>query len=127
MKRIKLSSRFLTFQLGILVQPILLLAMLGLSGCADIRLRMGTETQPQNIESVLRLNQSTQSDVKQIFGAPDGTGAYVSPITGKYSTVWSYYFAEGTLKSMDDTYLFIYFDNDVYEGYLWFENTISGK
>ena len=127
MKTVKLGSRSFAFHLGILAQGLLMLTMSCLSGCADIRLRMGTETQPQNIESVLRLNQSTQSDVRQMYGAPDGIGAYVSPITGKYSTVWSYYFAEGTLKSMDDTFLFVYFDNDVYEGYLWFENTISGK
>ena len=127
MKRVKPSPRSFAFQLGILVQALLLLTMSSLYGCADIRLRMGTETQPQNIETVLQLNQSTQSDVRQMFGAPDGIGAYVSPITGKYSTVWSYYFAEGTLKSMDDTFLFVYFDNDVYEGYLWLSNTITGK
>jgi len=26
------------------------------------------------------------------------------------------------LKAMDDTFLFVYFDSDAYEGYLWFEN-----
>ena len=127
MKRVKLISRLQAFHSVMLVQTILLMTILGLSGCADLRLRMGTETQPQNIETVLRFNESTQSDVRQLFGAPDGVGAYVSPINGEYSTVWSYYFAEGTMKTMDDIYLFIYFDNDIYEGYLWLENTISGK
>ena len=127
MKRVKLISRFPAFHSVMLVQTILLMTILGLSGCADLRLRMGTETQPQNIESVLRFDESTQSDVRQLFGAPDGVGAYVSPITGEYSTVWSYYFAEGTMKTMDDIYLFVYFDNDIYEGYLWLKNTISGK
>ena len=127
MKGIRSSSRAVVLRPGMLVRVILMFALLGLSGCAEVRLRMGTETHPQDIESVLRFNQSTQGDVRRTFGPPDGIGAYVSPITGRYSTVWSYYFAEGTLKTMDDTFLFVYFDDDVYEGYLWFENTISGK
>ena len=124
--KIQLNLRSRVTHLGTMVQVGLLLGLLGLSGCANIQLRMGTETEPQDIESVLQLNQSTQSDVRREFGAPDGVGAYVSPITGKYSTMWSYYFAKGTLKVMDDTFLFVYFDDDVYEGYLWFENTIGG-
>ena len=124
MKRIKYNLDKLIFQSRTFIYVTLLLMLLTLSGCVSIQLRMGTETQPQNIETVLQLKQSTQEDVKKVFGPPDGLGAYVSPVTGKYSTVWSYYFAQGTLETMDDTFLYIYFDDDIYEGYLWFENTL---
>jgi len=124
MKSRKYNLVKLVFQPGTFVLAVMLLILLILPGCINIQLRMGTETQPQNIETVLHFNKSTQNEVKSAFGPPDGVGAYVSPITGKYSTVWSYYFAQGTLDTMDDTFLYIYFDDDVYEGYLWFENTL---
>ena len=117
-------SRF-SFLPGVFAAAGILLMLSVLTGCVNVQIRMGTEVEPENIETALQFNQSTKGDVRRLFGAPDGIGAYVSPITGKYSTMWSYYFAQGTLKVMDDIFLFVYFDGDVYEGYLWFENTIE--
>ena len=120
------NPRRVLFRSGLFGLLALLVTVSTLSGCTSVQLRMGTRTQPQEIENLLQFGQSTRHDVKQLFGEPDGTGAYLSPITGRYSTVWSYYFAEGTLELMDDTFLFVYFDNELYEGYLWFENRMQG-
>ncbi len=104
---------------------ILTVTMLGISGCITYQFRMGKDTKPHNIEATLTLYESTQEDVKRIFGVPEGVGVYVSPITGIKSVLWTYYFAEGDLNKMNDTYLYVYFDGDIYEGYLWFENSLE--
>jgi hypothetical protein len=37
-------------------------------------------------------------------------------------TMWSYYYEEGDLKDMRRIFLFVYFDRDKYDGYMWFSS-----
>jgi len=36
--------------------------------------------------------------------------------------MWSYYYEEGTLKDARRIFLFVYFDQDMYDGYMWFSS-----
>lgn len=95
-----------------------------ISGCAEIQFKMGDKIDPTNIESVLHINKSTKEDVRSVYGEPDGKGIYVSPINGESSNMWTYFYADGTLSTINDTNLLIYFDDDIYQGYLWFSNNL---
>ncbi len=33
--------------------------------------------------------------------------------------MWSYYYEEGTLQDVRRTFLFVYFDGDLFDGYFW--------
>jgi len=104
--------------------PILAFTFL-ISGCMNVQVEMGRKVNPSNIESALRLKESTQDEVKSLLGTHDGVGVYVSPITGKFYTMWTYFFAEGSTSELNDVNLFVYFDRNVYEGFLWFSNNLK--
>ncbi len=101
------------------------LAMLLLStmvmGC-DIRMRIGNRPNTDLLETALRVGESTRADVRAALGAPFGTGRSMIPIDPTPRTVWSYYYEEGDLKDARRIFLFVYFNQDRYDGYMWFSS-----
>lgn len=92
------------------------------SGCANIPVRMGTRPNAEVLESSLRLGESTRADVLAVLGMPDGKGSAMLPIDTQPRTLWSYYYGEGDLKDSRQIFLFVYFDQDRYDGYMWFSS-----
>jgi len=100
-----------------------LIALLVLSsGCMNIQVRMGNRPNVEALERSLRVGESTQTDVLRVLGQPSGKGAAMLPIDPKPRTMWSYYYSESTLEESKQIFLFVYFDQTRYDGYLWFSD-----
>ncbi len=103
--------------LGLMVVFLVLLS----AGC-DIKVRVGTRPDTTVLEKSLRIGESTRADVLAALGEPYGKGRAVLPIDRKPRTMWSYYYEEGDLKDDRRIFLFVYFDQDRYDGYMWFSS-----
>ncbi len=101
------------------------------------------------LETMLRPGKSTPAEVTAALGKPNGRGGVMLPVLDKRAREsWTYYFEEGhfrvkrggggyfkteggliTPKGGPDLdvdsrriFLFVYFDDGVYDGYLWFSS-----
>lgn len=100
---------------------LILMVALPMGGCID-RIRIGNRPNPDVLEQSLRLGESTPADVVAALGQPYGKGRAVLPIDSNPKTLWSYYYEEGDLKDARRIFLFVYFDHDHYDGYMWFSS-----
>ena len=111
---------------------ILSLVLLHMIGCADVHFSAGTRPHLIALEDVLKIGQSSEAYVLAALGAPSGKGKEMFPIGQEWGTVnnyhqkqrtmWSYYFEEGNLKDDRRIFLFVFFDGDRYDGYMWFSS-----
>ena len=82
------------------------------------------------LEGTLRPGVSKKSDVLATLGPRTGAGAIFLPIDRSPREVWSYYYEEATVRAQRGvmsgesgrTFLFVYFDDDRYDGYMWFSS-----
>jgi len=93
------------------------LLLLGSAGCGDVRYYVSRPIELDAIESRLRMKESTRKDVLEVLGPPEGKGREMLPISPAPRTMWSCYYEEGTLKDARRTFLFVYFDGDIFDGY----------
>jgi hypothetical protein len=98
----------------------MLMSFLG-SGCG-VRFVAGSRPNIDVLEKSLRMGESTAADVSAALGEPSGKGRAMLPIESKPRTMWSYYYEEGTLEDDRRIFLFVYFDQDRYNGYMWFSS-----
>ena len=118
-----------------MVTALLLMATAGCSSTIEAgRIGEGTRPVPALLESTLIFGQSTYADVKDIFGEPNGPGSIFLPIDNEPRETWAYNYElsgvdtdkQGKLVLMSiRTYLFIYFDEGIYDGYMWFSSMPS--
>ncbi len=94
------------------------------TGCADIKIRIGIRPNPDILETSLRIGESTSADALAALGPPFGKGRAMHPMDPKTKplTLWSYYYEEGDLKDSRRIFLFVFFDHDRYDGYMWFSS-----
>ena len=101
------------------------------AGCSGIKYTVGTRPVTEALETTLRLGESTPAEVIAALGKPSGQGGVMLPELDKRARKsWTYYFEEGQITArgqgqppdvdMGHIFLFVYFDDDVYDGYLWF-------
>lgn len=95
------------------------LLLLGSTGCANFRFYVSRQIDLDAIETKLRMKESTRKDVLDVLGPPEGKGREMLPMTPAPRTMWSYYYEEGTLQDSRRTFLFVYFDGDIFDGYFW--------
>lgn len=105
------------------IQAIGLLAgILLLTGCTTIQIQMGRNVDPTALEHKLTIGESTQEDVRSVMGEPDGMGRYTSPVTYENGTLWTYYYEEATMQEAKRIFVYVYFKEDKYTGYMWFSS-----
>ncbi len=111
------------------------------AGCS--RYTVGTLPVTEALETTLRLGESTPAEVIAALGKPSGRGGVMLPVLDKRAREsWTYYFEKGHVTErtrrlsssplfqerqppdveMRRTFLFVYFDDGVYDGYLWFSS-----
>ena len=90
--------------------------------CMNIHMHMGKRPDTDALEKKLRLGESTFTEVLKAFGEPNGKGKAMFPIHSSPKTMWSYYYEEGDLKDSRRIFLFVFFDRDRYDGYMWFSS-----
>lgn len=115
------AMAFLTAVL-VMVAPVLL------TGCGTIQVRAGKKPDISVLQGSLQVGKSTQQDVRAALGDPDGQGRSMLPWQDSPRSVWTYYYEEGVLDlgggNSDDRriYLFVYFNGDRFDGYMWFSS-----
>lgn len=107
------------------------------AGSFEIRYKAGTRPEIGALERSLEIGKSTRADVLAVLGKPNGEGATMLPIDDKARKMWSYYYEEGVLRPQEyphqDRYdadlrrafLYIYFDGELYDGYMWFSSLLD--
>jgi hypothetical protein len=109
-------------RIGLLTLTIVFSAIIVTGYAADMRDRIGNRPNVDLLERSLRVGQSTRADVFTALGQPSGKGRVMLPSDSMSRMVWSYYYAEAAGKDVRRIFLFVYFDGDRYDGYLWFSS-----
>lgn len=84
------------------------------------------------LETSLQLGKSRRADVLAALGEPMGRGAAMLPIDPKPNaeTMWSYHYEEiqaenpfrHTPSESRGIFLLVFFDGDIYDGYMWYSS-----
>jgi outer membrane protein assembly factor BamE (lipoprotein component of BamABCDE complex) len=100
---------------------VLLFLISFLGGCATT-IKYGSLPRIDKLET-LKVGGSNKTDVRQSLGEPRGYGAARFSSVPKLSEIWFYefYVSQGSKTSL--TLLLVFFDEDLYEGHLWFSGT----
>lgn len=102
--------------------PMVILFSIAMSACS-IDVRMGRRPDVQVLEKNLRLRESTSVDVLAALGEPFGKGKAMLPVFHSTPKImWTYYYGEASLKDARGMYIFVFFDQDRYDGYWWFSS-----
>jgi len=99
----------------------ILAACMALGACVDIKVRAGNEIDLPALQE-LQIGESTSDDVQATLGTPFGTGRSYLPFQSEHMEMWSYYYELGTMSDDRRTFLFVYMDDGVYDGYMWFSS-----
>ncbi len=101
------------------------------AGCGE-NYYVGTRPVTEALETTLRPGISTPAEVAAALGEPSGRGGVMLPVLDKQAREsWTYYFEKGHVKAAQGgrldvdsrrTFLFVYFADGVYDGYLWFSS-----
>ncbi len=101
------------------------------AGCGD-SYYVGTRPVTAALETTLRPGTSTPAEVIAALGKPSGRGGVMLPVLHKRAREsWTYYFEKGHVRAKQGggldvdsrrIFLFVYFDDGVYDGYLWFSS-----
>jgi len=104
------------------------------AACTEISYTANERPPISALEGTLKIGESTRHDVIAALGKPDGTGSIFLPIDAGPRDTLSYYFEEGKMTASSGTvygtahrtFLWVYFEHDRYDGYMWFTTTLSG-
>ncbi|MGZ5055881.1 MAG: hypothetical protein ACXWAT_13205 [Methylobacter sp.] len=91
------------------------------TGC-NVTVRAGNKPDLAVLEKTLKSGVSTEQDVLKELGAPVGKGREMLPFMDKPRTTWTYYYEEGDLNDDRRLFLFVFFDKERYDGYMWFSS-----
>ena len=106
-------------KLGRSMVAVLLLA--AAAGCS-IQVTAGRHPDMSGLETTLKFGESSHEDVLRTLGTPVGRSVSAMPIEARPREMWTYYFERGSLKDVRQLFLFVYFVEDRYDGYLWFSS-----
>ena len=87
------------------------------------------------LEGRLKMGVSSKDEIIAALGKPSGAGGFYLPIDAKARSTLSYYFEEGDVNASggavyiraNRVFLWVFLDHDRYDGYMWFNTTISGS
>jgi hypothetical protein len=68
----------------------------------------------------LTVGVSPKADVLLLLGQPRGYGMARLSVAAKPRSIWSYEYAEAEGKKISMKMLLVFFDEDRYDGHLWF-------
>lgn len=100
---------------------IVLLVCAYITGCAELKIRVGTSIDLPALHQ-LQIGESTSDDVLALLGNPYGEGRSYLPFQAEHLDMWSYYYEIGTMSDDRRTFLFVYFDDEIYDGHMWFSS-----
>ncbi|HEX9136232.1 MAG TPA: hypothetical protein VF905_04700 [Nitrospirota bacterium] len=95
----------------------------------------GAFTEVNSLERNLKRGVSTKSDVRQVLGAPMGSGNAVFPTDPTAREVWFYQDIQLTdIKGLEQIIrinvrqqiLLVFFKKEVLDGFMWYSNVVPG-
>ncbi|HUZ75433.1 MAG TPA: hypothetical protein VMU87_20815 [Stellaceae bacterium] len=104
--------------------------MLGLIAGCTVNTRSGVDFDPTIVSSTLKLGSATQADVRAALGEPFAKGSAMMPFHDRPHLTWTYFAERSTVSTgsgnMDERleYLFVFFDGDRMDSYLWFDSAM---
>lgn len=106
----------------LLLVSMTLFTLTQITGCSDITVRAGNKPNLIALEKTLTQGVSTEQDVAKALGTPVGKGREMLPFMDKPRDTWTYYYEEGDLTDDRRLFLFVFFANQRYDGYMWFSS-----
>jgi hypothetical protein len=85
-------------------------------------MRAGSNPDISALENKLVPGVTTRQQATTTLGWPYGEGRALMPFHDKMRDVVTYYYEEGTLKDDRRLFLFVFFNEGTYEGYMWFSS-----
>jgi hypothetical protein len=109
----------------------LAMAILGLSGVVGctVSARTGSDFDPSIVGRTLKPGIASQADVRAALGEPFGKGSAMMPFHDRPHLTWTYFADRSSVGissgNMDERmkYLFVFFDSNRMDSYLWFTST----
>ncbi len=93
------------------------------SACSMPVMRFGRMPDLSRLESALTPHVSTRADVLAVLGTPRNSGQAMMPTVHDYPRdLWVYYYEQGNFSDDRRMFLFIFLDQDRYDGYLLFSS-----
>ena len=105
-----------------LVFFLLSLILLSIWGCGGPVIKFGRMPDTTRLEESLKPETSTRDDVLEVLGEPRNGGGAMLPLHDSPRDMWVYYYEEGTMTDDRRIFLFVFFKEDLYDGYLWFSS-----
>jgi len=115
------NHRLLTVMVKLLMILITLTAATQMTGC-NINIRAGDKPNVEALETTLTQGKSSEQDVLKALGTPIGKGREMLPFMDAPRDTWTYYYEEGDLNDDRRLFLFIFFANQHFDGYMWFSS-----
>jgi hypothetical protein len=103
-----------------LIMAMLLLALACglLNGCSSMQFRVGEPLDMPALER-LQVGASTAAEIRTALGLPYGTGRAQLPFHPAPREMWTYYYEIGSLADDRRTFLFVFLDEGILDGYTW--------
>lgn len=96
-----------------------LILIILVSGCS-MTMEYGNWPNVDNL-SLLRLGESTSSEITSALGEPTGYGKGYMPDFPGTATVWSYEYQKISGNEADVSILLVFLRDGVYQGHFWFD------
>lgn len=106
---------------------IIAIITLSISSCMNVQIRAGNKVNVTLLENQFIPGQTTPKEVLRNLGPPLGKGKEMLPIGETVRDVWTYYYEEGSLDDIRRLILYVFFQNNTYDGYLWFSSLLDNK
>jgi hypothetical protein len=101
----------------------MVLVVISIWGCGGPVIKFGRIPDTTRLETSLQPAISTRDDVLDVLGEPRNSGGAMLPVLhNSPRDMWVYYYEEGTLTDDRRIFLFVFFKEDRYDGYLWFSS-----
>lgn len=105
-----------------LVSSFFVFMLLTVWGCGSPIIKFGRMPETSKLETSLQPEISTRADVLKVLGVPRNSGGAMLPAHDSPRDLWVYYLEEGTFTDDRRIFLFVFFKDDRYDGYIWFSS-----
>ena len=105
----------------------LVLTLLLVWNCGGPVMTFGRMPDTSKLESSLKPEISTRAEVLEVLGSPRNSGGAMLPGHDSPRDMWVYYYEEGTMSDARRIFLFVFFLEDRYDGYMWFSSLPSAS
>lgn len=92
-----------------------------LTSCASIEMDMGSSPNFSALNS-FTTGESTAAQIERVMGKPFETGQSLLPFQDKVTDSWTYFYEGGPMTGARQTFIFIYFIDGIFDGYMWFSS-----